>query len=541
MARFWGVPFVPHRPGKPAVELFRALKTGEIKAVWIACANPAHSLPNQAEVRAALRQAQFVVLQENFLDTDTAEFADLLLPATGWSEKDGTVTNSERRISRVCSAVAKPGETRHDWEIAVDFARRLGVQLGSPGQPLGASLFPYETPEAIFNEHRASTRGRDLDITGLSYALLETLGPQQWPYPEGASCGRQRLYEDGIYPTENGRARFVLAVHRPLADVPDALRPISLISGRSRDQWHGMSRTGTVPRLFNAEDEPLLRMHSCDMRHRNLEEGDLVRVLNGRGSLVLPIASGGGVLRGRAWLPMHWGNRFMNGAGANALTSSAVDPYSFQPELKHAAVAIEPARLPWPLVLIRRCEAGSLDAATLLTIARRLLPEFEYASVAFNGRRASLLIFRAASASPLTEARLNEMDALFGLDGDEGSTCYADPRRSISKRVVTRGGQIIGVRLAGEVQAQGWIKEAIAEGAADAALARWAVAPTSAPPSALPARRKVVCQCADVSEAQINKGLAQGSSLVILQATLKCGTYCGSCMPELKRLAARAA
>lgn len=186
MARFWGVPFVPHRPGKPAVELFRALKTGEIKAVWIACTNPAHSLPDQAEVRAALRHAEFVVLQENYADTDTAEFADLLLPATGWSEKEGTVTNSERRITRVRSAVAKPGETRHDWEIAVDFARRLGAELG---QPLTASLFPYDSPEAIFNEHRASTHGRDLDITGLSYGLLETAGPQQWPYPEGLVRG----------------------------------------------------------------------------------------------------------------------------------------------------------------------------------------------------------------------------------------------------------------------------------------------------------------------------------------------------------------
>jgi assimilatory nitrate reductase catalytic subunit len=538
MARFWGVPFVPHRPGKAAVDLFRALKTGEIKAVWIACTNPAHSLPDQNEVRAALRQAEFVVLQENYSDTDTAAFADLLLPATGWSEKEGTVTNSERRVTRVRSAVEKPGETRHDWEIAVDFARRLGAELG---QPLTGSLFPYDSAESIFNEHRASTRGRDLDITGLSYELLETAGPQQWPCPEGAVSGQVRLYADGVYPTANGRARFVLVEHRPVADVPDALRPISLISGRSRDQWHGMSRTATVPRLFNAEDEPVLKMHSCDMRHRKLEDGDLVRVRNARGSIVLPAVTGDGLVRGRAWLPMHWGSAFMNGAGANALTPAAVDPYSFQPELKHAAVAIEAAQLSWPLVVIRRAESAQLDAATLLARARTLLPEFEYASVAFNGRAAAVMIFRAATATPLDEERLQQIDALFGLDGEAGATVFVDARRNISKRALTRDGQMIGVRLAGDVQAQGWIKQAIAEEGAGAELARWAVAPVSAPPSALPAKSRVVCKCADVSEIQVNALLEHGSSLVALQETLKCGTYCGSCVPELKRMAAKAA
>ncbi|MFZ2853278.1 MAG: molybdopterin-dependent oxidoreductase [Rhodocyclaceae bacterium] len=547
MARFWGVPFVAQRPGKAAIDLFRALKTGEVKAVWIACTNPAHSLPEQAEVRAALRAAEFVVLQENYGDTDTAAFADLLLPATGWSEKDGTVTNSERRITRVRSAVAKPGETRHDWEIAVDFARRLGAELG---QPLTGSLFPYGCAEAIFNEHRASTHGRDLDITGLSYELLETQGPQQWPYPEGASAGRVRLYGDGLFPTANGRARFVAVEHRPLADEPDAARPISLLSGRSRDQWHGMSRSGTVPRLFNASDEPVVEMNSCDMRHRGLEDGDLVRVHNARGSIVVPALAGAGMARGLAWLPMHWGSRFMNSPGANALTPSAVDPYSFQPELKHAAVAVDAAKLPWPLVVIRRVEntlpeGASLDAATLLARARTLLPEFEYASVAFNGRAAALMIFRAASATPLPEARLQEIDALFGLDDEAEAIVFVDARRNISKRALTRDGQMIGVRLAGDARAQGWIKQAIAEAQAGSGagtgLARWAVAPLSAPPLALPTRSRVVCQCADVSEQQIGTLLAQGHTLEAVQATLKCGTYCGGCLPELRRMAARTA
>jgi assimilatory nitrate reductase catalytic subunit len=268
MARFWGVPFVPSQPGKSAVDLFKSLKTGEIKAVWIACTNPAQSLPNQAAVREALQAAEYVVLQEAYGNTDTADYADLLLPASGWGEKYGTVTNSERCITRVMPAVQAPGEARHDWEIVVDFARRLGQKLDHAG---AQKLFPYTDAEAIFNEHRESTRGRDLDITGLSYALLEVNGPQQWPYPEGATAGKVRLYEDGVFPTADGKARFVAIEHQPTAETTTLNLPISLLSGRMRDHWHGMSRTGTVPRLFNLEDEPLLAMHPCDMRHRSLE------------------------------------------------------------------------------------------------------------------------------------------------------------------------------------------------------------------------------------------------------------------------------
>ncbi|MER2555784.1 MAG: molybdopterin-dependent oxidoreductase, partial [Thauera sp.] len=263
VARLWGVPSVPAQPGKAAVELFAALKRGEIKAVWIACTNPAHSLPDQNEVRAALQAADFVVLQEAYGNTDTAAYADLMLPATTWGEKEGTVTNSERCITHLTPAVARPGEARPDWEIVVDFARRLGARLE---HPLTKQLFPYSGPEAIFNEHRESTRGRDLDITGISYALLDAAGPQQWPLPEGASSGRRRLYTDGVFPTPGGRARFVKVDHRPTAEATDAAHPIALLSGRLRDQWHGMSRTGTVARLFNLDDEPLLSMHPADLR-----------------------------------------------------------------------------------------------------------------------------------------------------------------------------------------------------------------------------------------------------------------------------------
>ena len=531
MARFWGVPFVPGKPGKSAVDLFKCLKTGEIKSVWIACTNPAQSLPNQAAVREALQAADYVVLQEAYGNTDTADFADLLLPASGWGEKHGTVTNSERCITRVQSAVSPPGEARHDWEIVVDFARRLGRRLDHAGAD---RLFPYADAEAIFNEHRESTRGRDLDITGLSYALLEAQGPQRWPCPEGAAKGKVRLYEDGIFPTADGRARFVAIEHLPTADAPTTDAPISLLSGRMRDHWHGMSRTGTVPRLFNLEDEPLLAMHPCDMRHRGLETGDLVRVSNPRGELTVRVAERAGLQRGRAWMPMHWGSQFMNSPGVNAVACDAIDPYSMQPELKHAAVQISKRALPYPLAIVRRC-ASRPDALVMMQEARAQLVRFPYATIGLYGRSSPVVVFRAAAESALDATQIAELDRLFRMDGDDGAIVYEDARRSIAKKAIARDGRLLGVRLAGETLAQAWLKQAMAEDELDASLVRLALAPSARPPVAM-VPRTIICKCADVSDLQIQKELARDSTFAGLQEKLKCGSFCGACVPDIRRM-----
>ena len=533
VARLWGIPSVPEKPGKAAVDLFKSLQTGEIKAVWIACTNPAHSLPNQAAVRAALEAAEYVVLQEAYGNTDTAPYADLLLPASSWGEKQGTVTNSERRISRVSSAVLPPGEARHDWEIVVDFARRLGRQLAHPAVD---RLFPYGDAESIFNEHRESTRGRDLDITGLSYARLESDGPQQWPYPENALGGKTRLYEDGRFPTADGRANFLPIEHRPTAELTHPELPISLLSGRLRDQWHGMSRTGTVPRLFNQEDEPLLAMHPCDMRHRKLDSGDLVKVSNARGDSVLRVVERTGLQRGQAWLPMHWGNQFINSAGANAVACDAVDPWSMQPELKHAAVQIARLDLPYPVAVIRRC-ASQAEALELMQTARALLAAYPYANIGLYGRQAPLVVFRAALGAPLGAAAIAELDQLFALDDEEGAIVYVDAARSIAKKAIAREGRLFGVRLAGETLAQTWLKQAMAEDELDAGMIRFALAPSSKPPVNI-APRNIICKCADVSDVQIRARLAEGADLPALQEGLKCGTFCGSCVPDIKRMLA---
>lgn len=533
VAKLWGIPDVPSEPGKSAVDLFKSLKTGKVKAVWIACTNPAQSLPNQAVVRDALAAAEYVVLQEAYGNTDTAAFADLLLPATTWGEKYGTVTNSERRISRVQAAVAAPGEARHDWQIVVDFARRLGRKLGHPATD---RLFPYADAEAIFNEHRACTVGRDLDIGGLSYALLEQAGPQQWPYPEGAAGGKTRLYEDGVFAFADGKARFLPIRHQSTADANTVDLPISLLSGRMRDQWHGMSRTGTVPRLFNQEDEPLLAMHPCDMQHRDLASGDLARLSNSRGNSVLRVVERAGLQKGQAWLPMHWGSQFMNSPGANAVACDTVDPSSQQPELKHAAVQIARLELPYPLAVIRRC-ASQAEALELMQEARPLLDRYPYANVSLYGRKAPLVIFRAALDLPLDDAALAELDHLFAMDGEDGAIVYSDRSRHIAKKAIARDGRLLAVRLAGEALAQTWLKQAMAEDELDPAMIRFALAPCSVPPVSI-APRNIVCKCADISDQQIKAEIAAGTDLPTLQQNLKCGTFCGSCVPDIKRMLA---
>jgi len=323
VAKLWGVDSVPEIAGKTAVEMFDAVKAGEIKAIWIVCTNPMHSMPDLNNVLAALDNAELVVVQDAFNNTSTAKYADVLLPASTWAEKEGTVTNSERRITRVNSAIAAPEEARHDWAIAVDFALRLEQRLDRK-----STLFPYATTEDIFNEHRETTRGRDLDITGLTYALLNEQGPQQWPFRTGDSAGKARLYENGVFATSDGKAKFANVTYKPTTDKIDARHPLHLLTGRLRDQWHGMSRTGNVAQLFNHVEEPLIYMNPDDMSRRQIEDGDIVKVSNKRGSLVLPVKASHDMQVTQTFIPMHWGSEFMSGLGVNAMMPSAFDKTS---------------------------------------------------------------------------------------------------------------------------------------------------------------------------------------------------------------------
>lgn len=482
VASLWGIESVPDVPGKSAVDMFKAVKDGSIKAIWIACTNPAQSMPDLNEVLEALENAELVVVQDAFDNTETCQYADVLLPASTWGEKEGSVTNSERRITRVNPAVIPPAEARHDWAIVVDFAQRLEQRLAK-----NTKLFPYATTEQIFDEHRETTRGRDLDITGLSYTLLNEQGPQQWPFKTGDVTGKARLYADGVFQKPDGKAQFLNATYKGTADKTDARYPLHLLTGRLRDQWHGMSRTGNVAQLFNHAEEPVIHMSADDMMRRSIKNGDIVRVSNKRGSLVLPAQTSDEVKPSQTFIPMHWGSQYMHGLGVNALMPSAYDKVSKQPELKHTAIKLEKLELPWRMTVMR-----TIHNLEVLQKLKGFLSHFEYASCGLFGRETEnhcgMLILRAAHTEAPDEQVIQDIDALLGMTGDAPLLNYLDAKRGISKRILVETNlenkaEVTGVRLVGETLAAAWLKDVMGTGEFSPELRRWALAPLSAPPA----------------------------------------------------------
>ncbi|WP_236175186.1 nitrate reductase [Pseudomonas pseudonitroreducens] len=529
VAEYWGVEQLPESTGLSAIELFDAVRDGHIKALWIACTNPAQSLPDQTRVREALAACPFVIVQEAFTTSETCQYADLLLPAASWGEKEGTVTNSERRISHVRQAIPAIGEARSDWSIVCDFARRLEQRL-RPGQP---SLFDFDSPAELFDEYKLLTRGRDLDLSGIGYALLDTRGPQQWPFRCGAVEGTERLYGDGQFPTANGRARLIAEPYRAAKEKRDARYPLILNTGRLRDQWHGMTRTGTAPQLFGHVEEAVLSLHPNELRRRRISDGQLVRLHSRRGELVLPVQADDRLRPGQAFLPMHWGDRFLKGLGINVLTLPAVDPLSRQPELKHATVEVSRIELSWHFFALVEG-----DVQKRFDTLRPLFEELRYASFSPTGRDRPALVIRAAHSEAPSAEWLNRIDSLLDL-GEGPVMAYDDPRRTVGKRVRIEQSRIVSLRLAGETAARTWLRELWKEGRADQELRRWLLAPLSAAPSkAGAATDKTLCNCLNVSQSRIQAGIDQGLDLEGLKCELKCGTACGSCVPEIKRLLA---
>jgi assimilatory nitrate reductase catalytic subunit len=533
IAQLWGVDALPAAPGKTAIELFSAAERGEIKALWIVCTNPAQSLPEQALVRRALERCELVILQEAFVDTATAAYADVLLPAATWGEKEGTVTNSERRISRVRAAVSAPGEARLDWQIARDVALAMG----------GKEIFARTgSPEQLWLEHREATRGRDLDITGLSYALLDQLGPQQWPCVDGA--GTARLYSDRKFATPDGRARFITKAFKPPLDRADARHPLSLTTSRLRDQWHGMSRSGVVARLFGHDGAPALCLNPQDLPRRGLAEGDFARVSSHHGKLVLQVRADASVAPAQACVAMHWGSEFVAGGGVNALTQPGFCPDSKQPELKFTAVSVMKLELPWRLTAAAWCVNG--ESAAMRAQLRELMAEFDYAHCVPVAGPGGLegWSFEAACVQAPPPALVKRLADALHLHG-VGLLRYADAQRGRSRllRLAGEGPQatLQSLLLVGEVGVAAWLLPLWRDAQPVAPFGRQLLSPEPTKVGTVPARSPQVCNCFDVSEARIRNQLLQCSGteaerLVALQGALRCGTQCGSCLPVLRRL-----
>jgi assimilatory nitrate reductase catalytic subunit len=365
--RFWRAPAVAAKAGLKAVEMFEAVGDGRIKAIWIMCTNPVASLPDADRVRAALNGCELVVVSECVRDTDTTACADVLLPALTWGEKNGTVTNSERRIARQRPFLPPPGEAMADWWMICEVAKRLGFE----------DAFSYRSPADIFREHAAlsgfeNDGSRDFDISGLAgldEEAYDALPPMQWPINPKRPAGTARLFADGRFFTPNGTARFVAVTPRPPQHLPSGVYPLALNSGRVRDHWHTMTRTGKSPRLSAHQSEPFADLHPADASALGIAEGALVRISSQWGKMTARVRLTPAQQPGSLFVPMHWAGDFAGDGRVNALVNPACDPVSGQPELKHTPVALAALLPRWQATAFVR-ERLRLDAQRYWTAAR---------------------------------------------------------------------------------------------------------------------------------------------------------------------------
>ncbi len=337
LERHWGLApgSIAPEPGLAVWQQIEAMERGELGLWWVAATNPLVSMPSLDRVRAAALNCPLVVLSEAYAGTETAAVAHLLLPAAQWSEKQGVMTNSERRVT-LCSAFREPpGEARPDWAVFAELGRRLGF----------AEAFRYGSSAEVYAEFAAITAGRLCDHGGLSHALLADHGPQQWPFPAGTAPGggQARLYTDARFPTPTGRARLVADAPLGLAEPPCDAYPLVLTVGRYLGHWHTMTRTAHVARIAKAHPEPLLEVHPGDAERHGLVDGERARIRSRRGAVTAKVQITERIRPGTVFLPMHWGASQANACEANRLMHELGCPMSRQPELKAAAVCLEPA------------------------------------------------------------------------------------------------------------------------------------------------------------------------------------------------------
>ncbi|MFL9823402.1 molybdopterin-dependent oxidoreductase [Rhodoplanes sp. SY1] len=515
--RFWNAPHIVTGEGLKAVDLFGAVADGRIKALWVMGTNPAASLPRADAVRAALQKLDLLVVSENVASNDTLSAgAHIRLPAAAWSEKDGTVTNSERRISRQRAVLPLPGEAKPDWWILSRVAARLGH----------GAAFDDTSPAAIFREHAAlsgfeNDGARAFDISGLADiadAEYDALAPVQWPVPRGKPEGTARLFAAGGFATPDRRARFVpTAIPAPAAAASPRF-PLRLNTGRIRDQWHTMTRTGLAPRLGAHRPEPFVEVHPDDVAHFGLSDGGFARVETAHGSAVLRVVATDVVRPGEIFAPIHWTAETSSHGRVGPLVQGATDPYSGQPEMKATPAAV---------VCVTMRRAGFALSRGPLSLPRDLW----WSRIAVTGGFAWSL----AGDAPI-EVLVPSLRTLFSQ-----SECAElhDPARDVIRIAAFADGRLAGaVFLGPAVRAPRWETLAPLLGAAVAPSTRLAVLSGRAP-EGTPACGPLVCSCFSVGRDAILAAAADGATdTAAIGVAVKAGTNCGSCLPELKRLLA---
>src|SRR3954468_8034712 len=338
--RFWKAPRIATHEGLKAVQMFEAIARGEIKALWVMGTNPAVSLPNADGVREALKKLELFVVSENVVSNDTVDVgAHVLLPAQAWGEKSGTVTNSERCISRQRAFLAPPGESKPDWWIMAEVAKRLGF----------GAAFTFASAADIFREHAAlsafeNAGARDFDIgalQALSDSDFDAMAPVQWPVRQGSEP-QARFFAEGGFFANDFRARFIAPEMPALRTETTAARPLRLNTGRIRDQWHTMTRTGMSPRLGQHLPEPFVEVHPDDALRFGVSDGSFARITTDYGQCTLKVVVSERQQRGMLFAPIHWSEANATGARVGSLVASFTDPFSGQPENKATPASITP-------------------------------------------------------------------------------------------------------------------------------------------------------------------------------------------------------
>ncbi|PWE32957.1 nitrate reductase [Maritimibacter sp. 55A14] len=506
---FWGAPSVPDGPGLKAVDMFRAVGRGRVRALWIIHTNPAVSMPEADAVRDAIAACPFTVVSDITDRTDTARLADVLLPATAWAEKDGTVTNSDRTISRQRKVLPAPGQARPDWEILADVGRRMGF----------GAVFDYDGPAAIFREHAALSGiagrfGRDFDISGLSRltdAAYDAFEPRRWPIAQGRSGGR--FFADGAFFHPDGKARLLPVKWKPPAARTEPRYPFRLNTGRLRDQWHTMTRTALSPRLSAHMAEPFLELHPADAGRLGIASADLVRVTSAVGAAILRARITDAVRPGQVFAPMHWTGETAPSARIDALVAAATDPLSGQPESKAGVVAVARYAAAWYGFAVSR------DAMT---------PGADYWALARtrSGYRAEL-----AGSAPVRDWEA-EARRLFGRPNAEVASLL-DAKQGTA-RIVLHEGRVLAGALYVSSQPVAVKRDYLATLPGTEAAGAF----TGRPPADMPNPGPVLCSCFGIGintivQAVEDQGLM---SVDAIGAALGAGTNCGSCRPEIAEL-----
>jgi len=518
--RFWGSPAIAEKPGLKAVDMFEAVRAGRVKAIWVMATNPAVSLPDAEKVREALAACPFVVVSDCMADNDTMAFAHVKLPALAWGEKDGTVTNSERRISRQRPLFRPPGEARPDWRIIAEVGTAMGF----------TDAFGWRSPAQVFREYARLTAyendGRFLNLgpmAGITPDAYDDLTPVQWPVDE--TGGRARLFTDGRFQTPDGRARMVPTPAAGPAEAVDSAWPLSLNTGRVRDHWHTLTRTGLAPELCRHAPEPYVEIHPEDAARMGADEGRLVRVTTRHGEAVAVAHVSDRQRPGSIFMPMHWSAAYAPSGRCNPLVAPKVDPRSGQPEFKHTPARAATYRETWRGFFIAR-ETWSLPKG--LDLVWRRIPQdgcqlHEFAGRGDQAERAAL---RAA--------------LLRGATGE--ALRYEDPGAGSLREAFLAGEKLERVLFtagAGPLPPRDWLVEMFA---AEALSATDRTSVLVGRALGRPVETgSVVCACRGVRAPKIEAAIAAGAcdADAVGEAT-GAGSVCGSCRPEIGRMLAKA-